>query len=290
MIDLDRSRPWATIGWIEKCARNIVSLYNAIMGARLIQISGTRFSVAFRFHHNRLLTPSSGGRGISVSDVYGLIDHNAFDVTASTGSIQSISIFGSSPGSDGGYAPWSQPLTLGSINAVYVEDNVITYNTSNTGTEDALDAYSGARFVVRYNRINNVAMGHHGTDSGSMRSPVSFEVYNNVFTNNSTKSIRGWTIRGGTGVLFNNTYGGTVPSGWYDIGLLLYRACSNNFSNWQKCNGTQWEIGSTSFSSDASRQCSTTGGVRFLSTDADQVSVSGTRFFDGSRTGGRKFE
>lgn len=252
----------------------------------MIQISGARFSVAFRFHHNRLLTPSSGSRGINVSDVYGLIDHNVIDATASTGSIQSISIFGSNVGTDGGYTPWTQPLALGSINAVYVEDNVITYNTSNTGTEDSLDAYSGARFVVRHNQINNISMGHHGTDSGAMRSPVSFEVYDNIFTNNSTKRIRGWTVRGGTGVFFNNTYGGTVQTGWYDIALLLYRACSSNFSYWQKCNGTRWEISSTDFSTDASRQCSTTGGVRFLSPNADQVSVSGTRFFDGSGTGG----
>lgn len=252
----------------------------------IIQISGQLFSVGFRFHHNRILQASSGSRGIYIYEVYGLIDHNTIDVTATSGSIQSISIDGSSVGTDGGYTPWQQPLTLGTDKAVYVEDNVITYNTSNTGTEDALDAYSGARFVVRYNKINNISMGHHGTDSGGNRSPVSFEVYNNIWVNNSSTKIRGWTVRGGTGVFFNNTYSGTISSGWYEITLLLYRACSTNVSSWQLCNGTKWSIGSTDFSTNESRTCSTTGSVKFLSSNSDQVSISGTRYFDGSGTGG----
>lgn len=252
----------------------------------IVQISGQMFSVGFRFHHNRILQASAGARGIYIYETYGLIDHNIIDVTATSGSIQSISIDGSSVSTDGGYTPWQQPLTLGTNKAVYVEDNVITYDPSDTGTEDALDAYSGARFVVRYNNIHNIAMGHHGTDTGGMRSPVSFEVYNNTWKNNSTTKIRGWTVRGGTGVFFNNTYGGTISGGWYNIALLLYRACSTQVGGWQPCNGTKWSIGSTQFSTDASRTCSTTGSVRFLSSNGDQVSTSGTRYFDGLGTGG----
>jgi hypothetical protein len=255
----------------------------------IVQINGTLFSVAFRFHHNRILQASSGGRGISVTAVYGLIDHNMIDVTAASGSVQSISIFGASIGSDGGHTPWRQPLTLGTDKAVYVEDNVVTYNTADTGVEDALDAYAGARFVVRYNQINNISMGHHGTDSGSQRSPVSYEVYNNRFTNNSTTKVRGWTVRGGTGVFFNNTYGGTIPTGWNDVTLLNYRACSANGFSWQKCNGTNWELGSTDLSSDLSRTCSTSGGVRFDGTNKETLGSEGgnfTRYFDGSGTGG----
>ena len=45
---------------------------------------------------------TSGSRGIAVTSVYGLIDNNTFDVTATSGYIQSLSIWGSSANSDGG--------------------------------------------------------------------------------------------------------------------------------------------------------------------------------------------
>ena len=92
----------------------------------MIQISGTSAAVAFRVHHIRILMASSGSRGIYTDSVYGLIDHNTFDVTATTGSIQMISIAGSSFSSDGGFTPWTRPLTLGTDKAVYIEDNTFS--------------------------------------------------------------------------------------------------------------------------------------------------------------------
>ena len=65
-----------------------------------------------------------------------------------------------------------------------------------------------------------------------------------------TRMTFGATIRGGTGVIYNNTYGGTVPTGWYGITLMVYRACGGDTSAWQVCNGTNWEIGSTNFSTN----------------------------------------
>ena len=262
----------------------------------IVTLDGTMFSQAFRFHHNRFLMPSPTcdanpkagcGRGIFITSIYGLFDHNTIDMTALHGSNQSISLRGSPASSDGGQTPWKQPLTLGSNNAVYVEDNTFNYTTSDTGVEDALDAYSGARFVVRYNQINNISMGHHGTDSGGMRSPVSFEVYNNTFTNNSSTVIRGWTVRGGTGVFFNNTYGGTV-SAWYDVLLVYYRACSDLVLSWGRCDGTRWEVLSDVKSSDNSRKCSATGGFRYDATKEQLGPANGTytNYFDGGGTGG----
>ena len=258
----------------------------------IVRIEGEPFTVAFRFHHNRILQQTSGSRGIVTVGVYGLIDHNIIDVPAKSGSIQSISIFGTNPNSDGGFSAWAQPLTLGTNRAVYVEDNPITYDVADTGVEDALDAYAGARLVVRYNLINNIAMGMHGFDSGGFRSPVSFEVYRNNFINNSTKKIRGWTVRGGTGVFFNNKYGGTVPTGWYGITLMYYRACGGGPYAWGKCDGTKLKLVSNDPNSNGSRQATTAGTFGFDSRALDALPIcshgvgSCTAFLDGEGAGG----
>ena len=259
-----------------------------------IQIYGAHTftgAVGFRVDHVHILHPTTSGRGISVFDVYGLIDHILVDVTDTNGSDQSVSIYGSSIGSDGGYTPWMSPLTLGTANAVYVEDSTFNYSNQN---EDAVDAYTGGRLVIRYNAINNDSVGFHGTDSGNNRSVFSYEIYNNIFTNNSSTTIRGATLRGGTGVIYSNTYGGSHGS-WYDITPMLYRACQPE-SNWQQCTGANWEIGSKNFSSNASRTCSLNGGVKFCSVNRDTVCTSdsdcgsggGTcsTYFDGSGSGG----
>jgi len=259
----------------------------------IVQIAGQQADVAFRFHHNRILQASSGSRGVYVYYVFGLLDHVVFDATG-TGSIQMVSVDGSSVSSDGGFTPWTQPLTLGTSAALYVEDCTFNYVDQ---AEDAVDAYTGARLVVRHNAFNNISLGFHGTDSGSNRSVFSYEIYSNTFTNNSSNTIRGATLRGGTGVIYNNTYTGTHGS-WYGVALMVYRACPPmDQSAWKTCDGTNWEIGSTSFSAQASRIASTNGGVKFCSTKRDTVctadstcaAVGGgtcSSFFDGAGPGG----
>ncbi len=201
--------------------------------------------LGFRFDHNRILVPSTGSRGIYPQSIMGLIDNNTFDITATTGSNQVISVDGSSEGSDGGWTPWTQPLTLGTNKAVYIEDNTFTVNAADAGVEDQIDAYSGARLVIRHNQFNNSSVGFHGTDSGGVRSPFSVEVYSNTFTNSSAVHLRGGTMRGGTGVWYNNTYGGSGLY-WYGITLMNYRSCSlfGSTYGWGTCDGTNWKLNS----------------------------------------------
>jgi hypothetical protein len=260
----------------------------------IIQIAGSQATLGFRFHHNRILQASSGSRGMGITTVYGLIDHVTFDVTASGGSIQSVSIWGSSSGTDGGFTPWSRPLTLGTNKAVYVEDCTFTYSSQD---EDSIDAYGGARLVVRRSTFNNITIGFHGTDSGDQRSAFSYEIYDNTFINNSPTTLRAATLRGGTGVIFNNTYGGTHGT-WYGVTMMNYRSCPGlSYGAWGTCDGTDWEIGSTDLSAQASRISSTNGGVKFCSvardtlctTDATCTAINGgtcSTFFDGSAANG----
>jgi hypothetical protein len=268
----------------------------------MVQVYGRQtpnlFDVGFRFDHNSTtIANANGTRGIFVQGIFGVIDHNTFNAPAPSGSIQFVTITGSSDGSDGGFTPWMQPLTLGTINAVYIEDNTFTYVTT---SEDSIDAYGGARIVIRHNTFNSAHIGFHGTDSGNRRSMFSFEIYSNTFINNSSTKFRAATIRGGSGVIYNNTYGGTYGS-WYGVTLMIYRACPalDSGLSWGLCDGTQYDIGSTDFSSNLSRQTfvAPAGGVKFCSANRDLVCTddstcssagAGTcsTYFDSSGSGG----
>jgi hypothetical protein len=177
-----------------------------------IAFEGTA-TVGFRFDHNRIVIASaSSHHHIVPTIVYGLIDHNTFDVTATSGSIGVFDPFGSADGNDGGFTPWTRALSLGTENAVYFEDNTVSYPTAGAGTEDCIDAYGGARLVIRYNTFTNCTLGFHGLDSGSRRSVLSYEIYNNTQTNNSSTALRAVTLRGGSGVIYSNTYNGSGAS------------------------------------------------------------------------------
>jgi hypothetical protein len=243
--------------------------------------SGGRNEVGFRFDHCKLNFPSTGGRGVYPEGIYGLIDHNNI-VVSGPGSQQTISVDGSPVNTDGGFTPWTRPLTLGTDKAVYIEDNTFDY-TGNDQAEDAIDAYSGARIVVRHNTFLSCTQGFHGTDSGGNRSPHSFEIYNNTYMNNSSHTLRALTVRGGTGVIYNNTYGGSHGI-WNGVALMYYRAYSQQ-SGWQQCDGTVWQLGSTNPSSNGSRACSVSGGVGFNNVDKETLGHWGGNYtsgFDGT--------
>jgi hypothetical protein len=161
------------------------------------------------------------GRGV-ITAGYGVIDHCIFKNT-----YQGVAVEGD------GDAAWDRPLTLGTENAVYIEDCTFDYNDPYDG---AVDAYNGARYVFRYNSVTNTLIGHHGLDSGGTRSTHSWEIYNNTFAVNKAIYTLGGS-RGGTGVVHGN-----VATGPYDRFFLLinYRSCcniNNNCSNWGRCDG-----------------------------------------------------
>lgn len=227
----------------------------------MILVWGRQPEVAFRIHDVRLLTTVCCTRGIQTIGAYGLIDHVTFDVEAQTGSIQMVSVFGDSPGSDGGFTSWTRPLTLGTENAVYVEDSTFNYGSRD---EDCIDAYGGARLVIRHNRFNNAHIGFHGFDSGGYRSVFSFEVYANSFISNSSLAFRAMATRGGTGVVYDNVYGGSIGR-WGGVSLSLYRACPSLIHGlWGTCDGTRYQLGSTDLKANGSRVSCLVGSARCL--------------------------
>jgi hypothetical protein len=140
---------------------------------------------------------------------------------------------------DDGSDSWTEPLRLGEQEAVYIESNFFNYEQQWDG---ALDAYDGARYVFRRNRLTNTLLGHHGLDSSLGRSVFSYEIYRNRY--HTTLSHAGGlsTTRGGTGLVFENV-ATTSGGGSYPIAHRIRNYRSDSFfivhSSWLPyCDGT----------------------------------------------------
>lgn len=179
-----------------------------------IQIGGACRN--WRIDHNTFdvsdREPGTQGRGIIVGDYsYGLVDHNRFLDT-----YQGILVLWD------GAASYERPLSLGTEQAVYIEDNEFWYSDDYAG-DGANDASNGARYVFRHNRLRNAFIGHHGCDSGGHRATHSFEIYGNEIE---------WTVdswwyasrfRDGTGVVYDNVLTGRLHD--LTFGVVNYRTC-----------------------------------------------------------------
>jgi hypothetical protein len=103
-------------------------------------------------------------------------------------------------------------LALGTANAVFVEDNYFSGNRHNIASNN------GSVYVFRYNTVvgqdpaKDFAMvDTHGLSS-SPRGSRSYEIYNNTFSTNISGGLQRTAIgiRGGDGVIFNNTAPATI--------------------------------------------------------------------------------
>ncbi len=161
---------------------------------------------------------TKGGRGLMVSGK-GVIDQCEFINTR-----QGVAIMGE------GHVSWAAPLTLGTDNAVYIENCRFDYDDFLDG---ALDAYSGARYVFRHNH-SNTYFGHHGLDSGSYRSGFSSEIYQNTLPFDKSPGLV-MNSRGGTGVWFNNMITGSFSIA--RLQLSNYRSWGD-YPPWGRCDGS----------------------------------------------------
>lgn len=127
----------------------------------------------------------------------GVVDHCQFIDNYLRGFGYGLEILGDSD------ASWQRPLELGTENAVFVEDCYFR------GCRHTIAANNGARYVFRHNQIEDnredaAAIDAHGLVSSWPRGTRSYEIYENTISN----SIERWAgigIRGGDGVIFNNT-------------------------------------------------------------------------------------
>jgi hypothetical protein len=171
-----------------------------------IRINGTSKPSAgggFRIDHINLnTTVSSGGpRGIWVyGATYGVIDHNNYNVAHMANSVY---------GGDGVGAnvQWNTAISVGTNDAVYLEDNIATKSNSTFNTMFC-DGENGARIVVRYNDISDMYIGGHDATT-SYRGTVQYEAYNNTIRltkagNQSYSADPRFFLRGGTHIIYEN--------------------------------------------------------------------------------------
>ena len=176
-----------------------------------IRINGTSKPSAgggFRIDHIDMITTVSSGspRGIWVyGATYGVIDHNNYNV-----SHMANSVYGGDP--VGANVQWNTAISVGTEDAVYLEDNVATKSNTTFNTMFC-DGENRARIVVRYNDITNMYLGGHDATT-SYRGIVQYEAYNNTirladidFTDSGHYDAdpRAF-LRGGTQIFYNNTF------------------------------------------------------------------------------------
>lgn len=165
------------------------------------------------FHDNRFTAnPNLPGGSDSNRDVInfttneGVVYNNTFDCTqfnvAAVGGVTTKEV--SDNGSWESVANWGSADTTGQT-AIYVETNDFHAFGFGTANDD------NGRMVVRYNLYNNSGMmGTHGADTSPFGQRY-FELYNNVgvfnaYNTGATFNLNNWGyIRGGTGIIFNNT-------------------------------------------------------------------------------------
>jgi hypothetical protein len=199
----------------------------------MIAIKGN--SHQFRLDHCRI--HSTRTSALFLEDfIWGVVDHNTFDMVQ-----PGIYVFHNSWNNTGdfGDASWADPAALGTNRAIFIEDNTFIGAASYVW---AIDGWNGSRVVFRHNTLRNTFFGNHGTESGGRyRSQRTFEVYDNTITFDITQSPSMVAIRGGTGVIYNNT--GTVGGSGVanTIGdLQCYRA-NQAFEPWGRCGSSVWD-------------------------------------------------
>jgi hypothetical protein len=167
-------------------------------------------------------------------ETYGVIDHNVFDLIG----VQAIIVWHEAwGGASYGDGSWADAAYLGTEKAIFIEDNVFTQ----AATIGEVDCTGGGRYVFRHNTVNSAMVGNHGTETTQrVRSCRSLEIYNNTFTKAAPNWFTGVFIRGGTGVIFNNTFTG------YTAGVTLnnFRS-SDTYTPWGKCDGSSPYDGNT---------------------------------------------
>ena len=165
----------------------------------------------------------------------GVIDHNIFIARTAN---QQITIYHDSWGGQSwGDGSWASPIDWGGPNAIYIEDNSFASDPPNHYA--FIDEYAGARFVFRHNTVTNMTLASHGTGStGRNRGVRQWEIYNNTFIANPPTAGNAIHMRGGTGVVFNNTVFGFGKF----LTLHTYRY-HTSFRHWSGSDGTSaWDL------------------------------------------------
>lgn len=195
-----------------------------------ILLDGT--SKAFRLDHVKFVNQTTSAIFVD-GYLWGVIDHCEFNADFKQAIVVLHTNWGGQSYGDGS---WAEQLYLGTERAVYVEDNVFN-ELSQSSSAGAMDSYNGGRYVFRHNILNNQVIVSHGADtSGRDRSQRSFEYYDNQFNRTGTPAsyARAIFVRGGTGVIFNNSFSNV----YNNIADYMNYRDTAAYAPWGQCNGS----------------------------------------------------
>lgn len=185
-------------------------------------------SKAFRVDHVRFENQQTSAIRTG-GDLWGVIDHCQFQGDNKQGVIIDHENWGGRSYGDGS---WDDLSYFGTEKAIYIED--CTFIDPSPVGSGAMDMFSGGRVVFRYNTGVGF-MGGHGTESsGRRRGMRTYEIYNNTFTAPAGGAFTAIFLRGGTGVIHNNTFLGAYT----DIVQAANFRDDDTFSPWGQCNGS----------------------------------------------------
>jgi len=190
--------------------------------------------------------------------VQGVIDHNIFTEP------RGIQVHYRGSDKDGGNSQWMRPLGLGGADAVYIEDN--QFNNTNYSVSDPLtDCDGGGRLVFRHNTVKNSYFEMHDAIIVGLRGCRKWEVYENSFEMTYPAGMCSFiAMRGGTGVVFNNTFLSKTDCYPEVIQLTVYRTYQTDSDPWnQLCSANTGSacLGSTSAYPKSCSSDSQCGGV-----------------------------
>jgi len=186
----------------EPGARATLALFGAInvVGAntdnRRIRIDHCKFDTLYRSAE-------------TINTVLGVFDHNTVIRRVTNGGGMGAIKGSTWDGATHGDGAMTAADDFGTDKFYFVEDCDFSSDTGAAYT--LIDAQAGGRYVFRYNTVNNGSIESHGLEAAGERSGRAFEVYNNTFTGNNTRSTVGY-YRGGVGLWHDNTISGFTTS------------------------------------------------------------------------------
>ena len=151
------------------------------------------------------------------SQVYGVADHNAIEVTGNSFPFNNEGAIAGS--GENGNAAWADYPWFGTGKFFFIEDNTLV--RQNTMANSLVDSFYGGRWVARHNYMVNMIPSGHGTESGAGRGQRANEFYDNTI--NMTVEWSGGGQRSGTSLWHDNTFLGRDSSNGSACNLSNYR-------------------------------------------------------------------
>ena len=145
-------------------------------------------------------------------DTYGLVDHCYFEgLESHGGNVQPVVYSG--PGAPN----YRKPLSLGTAEAMYFEDNEVYIaplagtGGKRTGNNPWIAPHGGSRVVIRHNKLVNSQLEIYRPGLNKQYGSQSAEIYDNQFSVAGEGRPQGFIFIGaGVAIVFNNTVTGTT--------------------------------------------------------------------------------